>query len=371
VNAAVDAPRRGCYGHSAIAAEAGGRSSQVWAPTSLPPLREGAKPPAGRGMGRSPIVTGWVMAAKNISAASSGVDELLFHNDTVSLCLLVNRRHHTLRVIDFRAGPNVAKRNFVIAAAKREGVEKVFTLVERDEVSTWTRLGFTREGSIHAFYKRNDAWILGAVVSQVGHIPVDQRLDAREEDGEDDGDGADEAPTSPAASLAERTLARARRQLKGAAAGLPAVKLALARDVDLKRAVAAAQRTGRALTGFEAFGRDVERTAYLLTARGGFELVVSWESQACFGNSFLEILTSPRTEPERLATTAAVRAVCDRLAEGGLVSTFCLAPADDVGLATVFLGAGFRRSGVLAQHIQIRGERKDAIVWSRKHLAAS
>src|SRR5262245_182833 len=112
------------------------------------------------------------MAAKNIAAASSGVDELLFHNDTVSLCLLVNRRHQTLRVIDFRAGPTLAKRNFVIAAAKREGVEKVFTLVERDEVSTWVRLGFQREGSIPSFYKRSDAWILGAVVSQVRPFPT-------------------------------------------------------------------------------------------------------------------------------------------------------------------------------------------------------
>jgi hypothetical protein len=303
------------------------------------------------------------MAAKNIAAASSGVDQLLFHNDTVSLCLLVNRRHQTLRVIDFRAGPTLAKRNFVIAAAKREGVEKVFTLVERDEVSTWTRLGFSREGSIHAFYKRSDAWILGAVVSQVGPLRPDARLDAPEEDDEDE-----DAPelASPAASLAERTLARARRQLKGAAPVLPAIKLAPAREADVKRAVAAAQRGGRALTGFEAFGRDVERTAYVLTARGGFELYASWESQACFGNSFLEILTAPRNETERLATTAAVRAVCDRLAEEGVVSTFCLSPADDVDLCTVYLTAGFRRSGVLAKHIQIKGQRKDAIVWSRK-----
>src|SRR5260221_12935493 len=105
----------------------------------------------GRGGGR-----GVGMAAKNFAAASSGVDELLFHNDTVSLCLLVNRRHQTLRVIDFRAGPTLAKRNFVIAAAKREGVEKVFTLVERDEVTTWVRLGFSREGSNPSFYKRSD-----------------------------------------------------------------------------------------------------------------------------------------------------------------------------------------------------------------------
>jgi hypothetical protein len=307
------------------------------------------------------------MAAKNVVTASSGIDELLFHNDTVSLCLLVNRRHQTLRVIDFRAGPTLAKRNFVIAAAKREGVEKVFTLVERDEVSTWTRLGFSREGAIHAFYKRSDAWILGAVVSQVGPLRPDARLDAPED--EDDEDDTPE-PVSPAASLAERTLARARRQLKGPPPALPAVKLAPAREADLKRAMAAAQRGGRALTGFEAFGRDVERNAYVLTARGGFELYASWESQACFGNSFLEILTGPRTEAERLATTAAVRAVCEKLGEEGVVSTFCLSPADDAELCAVYLGAGFRRSGVLAKHIQLKGQRKDAIVWSRK-LAAT
>src|SRR4051812_814568 len=110
------------------------------------------------------------MAAKTRIETTRGVDELFFHNNTVSLCLLVNRRNKTLRVIDFRAGPTLAKRNFVIATAQREGVEKVFPLVERDEVSTWTRLGFTREGSIPGFYKRSDAWILGAVVSQVGPV---------------------------------------------------------------------------------------------------------------------------------------------------------------------------------------------------------
>ncbi len=111
------------------------------------------------------------MAAKTLTnTANSGVDELLFHNDAVSLCLLVNRRQRTLRIIDFRAGPTLAKRSFVVAAAKREGVEKIFTLVERDEVATWTRLGFTREGSIPSFYKRTDAWILGAVVGQIAPV---------------------------------------------------------------------------------------------------------------------------------------------------------------------------------------------------------
>lgn len=307
------------------------------------------------------------MAAKTgTNAANSGVDELLFHNATVSLCLLVNRRHSTLRIIDFRAGPTVAKRSFVVAAAKREGVEKVFTLVERDEVATWTRLGFTREGSIPSFYKLRDAWILGAVVGEIG--PVRAARGAKDDDDEDD---SDERASSPAAALAERTIARARRLLKATErAACPPVKLAPASEGGARKALATAQRSGRALTGFEPFSRDVERRAFTIAARGGYATLASVETQACFGNSFFELLTAPRTEAERLAATSAVRALEARLKDEGAVSTFTLAAADDVIQAAVFLGAGFRRSGVLAQHVMLKGERKDAIVWSKKLAGA-
>ncbi len=310
------------------------------------------------------------MAAKTwTNTANGGVDELLFHNDTVSLCLLVNRRHSTLRIIDFRAGPTIAKRSFVVAAAKREGVEKVFTLVERDEVSTWTRLGFSREGSIPSFYKRSDAWILGAVVSRIG--PVRGARGAHDEEDDDEDSDSDERATSPAAALAERTIARARRLLKATEdVAFPVVKLAPAGEADTRKALATAQRSGRALTGFEPFSRDVERRAFALSTRGGYATLASVETQACFGNSFFELLTAPRTEPERLAATSAVCALEARLKEEGAVSTFTLAAADDVTQAAVFLGAGFRRSGVLARHVILKGERKDAIVWSKKLAGA-
>src|SRR6185436_5345704 len=198
-------------------------------------------PPAG-GRGSRIIPSGWVMAAKNFSQTSNGsVDELLFQNDTVSLCLLVNRRNRTLRVIDFRAGPTAAKRNFVIATAQREGVEKVYTLVERDEVATWTRLGFTREGSIPGFYKRSDAWILGAVVSQVGPLQVDRGL-GYDDDSDDEVPVYDDGSSSPAAGLAERTIQKAKRRLQDDMPKLPPVKLAVAREADLRKAVLAAQK---------------------------------------------------------------------------------------------------------------------------------
>jgi hypothetical protein len=307
------------------------------------------------------------MAAKNWSTTSSSgtVDELLFQNDTVSLCLLVNRRNRTLRVIDFRAGPTSAKRNFVIATAQREGVEKVFTLVERDEVSTWIRLGFTREGSIPGFYKRSDAWILGAVVSQVSAVQGDPRRGATDDEA-DDVPAFDDGSSSPAAALAERTIQRAKRLRKNDADRMPLVKLSRVREADARKAVLIAQRSGRALTGFEPFGRDAVRQWYLMTARGSFELYASWEVQTCFGNSFLELLSGPRTEQERLATTQAVRVLCEKLKAEGAVSTFTFAPSDDVTLAQVFLANGFRRSAVLARHLICGESRKDAILWSKK-----
>jgi hypothetical protein len=48
------------------------------------------------------------------------------------------------------------------------------------------------------------------------------------------------------------------------------------------------------------------------------------------------------------------------------VSCFSLAPSDDLGLATAFVFNGFRRTGLLQNHLQVGNDRKDAIIWSRK-----
>ena len=296
-----------------------------------------------------------------------GVEEMFVQNDTVSLCLLLNRRAKTMRVIDFRAGPSHAKRLFVLRLAKREGIEKVYTLVERDEVSTWVKLGFAKEANIAGFYKRSDAFILGCSVDASA-----SESDLRVPIGlEEDDDPTPDAP-SAAHDFAEKTLVHAKKHAKelgeGTTRSLPLTKVAAVRETDaiLKKAIEKAVKSGRALTAFEAFGRDVERRFFHLTSRGGFELVASTESQSCFGNAFLELLTGPKTEAERLATVAALRALCDKLLAEGVVSCFAVAPSDDVALATAFVFNGFRRTGLLQNHITVGGVRKDAIVWSRK-----
>lgn len=292
---------------------------------------------------------------------SGGVEEMFVQNETVSLCLLINRRTKTMRVIDFRAGPSHAKRVFVLKLAKKEGIEKVYTLVERDEVSTWVKLGFAKEANIPGFYKRSDAFILGCSVDGASlELDVRSTMDA-----DDDDDVANEP--SAAHELAEKTLAQAKKAVKELLdRQLPPTRIAPAKDADVKKIVDKAVRAGRAITAFEPFGRDVERRYFTITARNNFELIASTESQSCFGNAFLELLTAPKTEHERLATISALRTTCDKLLTEGVVSCFSIAPSDDLSLATAFVFNGFRRTGLLQNHLVVGGARKDAIVWSRK-----
>lgn len=308
----------------------------------------------------------WDRAAAVRSAASApkgGVEEMFVQNEAVSVCLLLNRRTKTMRVIDFRAGPSHAKRIFVLKLAKREGIEKVYTLVERDEVGTWMKLGFAKEANIPGFYKRSDAFILGCSVDEAleatpGHLPMFD---------EDDDDVATVEEPSAAHERMEKTLAQAKKQNKELLdRPLPPTKLAVVKESDIKKALEKTLRSGSALTGFESFGRDVERRFFSVTARGGFELVASTESQSCFGNAFLELLTGPKTDAERLATISALRTICDKLTTEGIVSCFALCPSDDVGLATAFVYNGFRRTGLLENHILVGGQRRDAILFSRK-----
>lgn len=331
--------------------------------------------------------------ASGPSQSKKPVDEFFVQNDVVSLCLLVHRRAKTMRVVDFRAGPSSAKQRFVMSFAAREGVEKVYTLVERDEVSTWVKMGFAKEANIPGFYKRSDAFMLGSPVNAATLRPIpepapkqsEMRISLRHgapipstpielepviEDDEDDEEP--ESVDTRAHDFAEKTLVQAKKRAKELATqSLPVARITQVKESETKKALAAALKTGRAMTAFEPFGRDVERRFFTVSARGGFELVVSIESQACFGNAFLELLTGPKNEAEAAATTSAVKAICEKLLKEGVVSVFSLVPSDDAALASAFVYSGFRRTGLLVSHMVLgdgsgRAPRKDAIIFSRK-----
>lgn len=283
----------------------------------------------------------------------AGNEEIEISRGEVSLCLLLNRRTRSMRIIDFRAGPQSSKFDRIREVAAREGIERAYTVVERDESSTWTKMGFEKEGNIPGFYKRSDAYILGIEME-----PLEQR---------ESGTRIRIKAVETEADRGERAYQAGRRMVRSRAPeSLPKVNIATARPQDSEKAFANAISSGRALTGLEAFGRDVEKHEVLCTARGGFSLLVGVESQPCFDNAFLEALAAPRGDKETWLTASALNKICDDLKAKEIVSVFAVSPVESVELSAAWLSAGFRRTGRLPGHLMVRGQRSDAYLWSRR-----
>ena len=267
------------------------------------------------------------MAAKAKKNDTPTVEEVHFRSDSAFLCLLVNHRTKFIRVIDFRAGALPAKRLFIQSVAKREGIEKVITLVEKDEVSSWTRVGFVREGTIPGFYKRSDGHLCGCVIG-------DRTASVEVSDG--------------AQKLADRTIAAAKKTVKD----IPEViKGATVKSADAGDALSARDQAAKKAGGFhtfDAFGRDAERIFYETTYRRSKPNFLSAEFQDCFGHSLVEMLRLPTSDTEQTAAIAGLRKMCDDLKERGIISAFGFAPTDDEVSALTFLASGFRKTGLLA-----------------------
>lgn len=275
------------------------------------------------------------------------VEELYFRSDSAYLCLLVNRRARFIRVIDFRAGALPAKRLYIQSVATQENVEKVITLVEKDEVSSWTRVGFVREGTIPGFYKRSDGHLCGCVIGdKTASIEVSE----------------------DSMKIAERTINAAKRFAKDIPEKVKGASVRPATEKEALAARDAAWRKGPAFGSFDMFGRDAERIYYDASVRRSKTNYVSAEYQDCFGHAFVEVLRLPTTESETLAAAAGLQAVGDDLEERGIVAAFAFAPNDHVEISTAFLAAGYRKTGLLAQGIldPDGNGRKDAILWTRK-----
>jgi hypothetical protein len=274
------------------------------------------------------------------------VEELHFRSDNAFLCLLLNRRTKIIRVIDFRAGALPAKRLFIQSVAKRESIDKVITLVEKDEVSSWTRVGFVREGTVPGFYKRSDGHLCGCVIGEkTASVEV----------------------TDSGQKLAEKTVLAAKKVAKDIPDKIKGVTVHDATEGDAHDARDHVWRKAPFGAGsFDAFGRGAERLFMEASFRRGKPNYLSAEFQDCFGHSLVEVLKRPATESETFAATAGLRHMTEVLKDRGIISAFGFAASDDAELGTVYAAAGFRKTGLLAQGILVGDERKDAILWTRK-----
>lgn len=286
-------------------------------------------------------------------AVAASRDEVHAQRGDVALCFLMNRSSRTMRVIDFRSGAQPNKADLVREVAEREGIDRVYTVVEREESATWAKMGFEKEGNIPGFYKRSDAYILGLAIDR--RVPLESETRIRIK------------PGSSAEDAADKAIAAAKRFTKNKApTELPKVKITPTRPQDEEKAIQVAEKAGRALTNFAPFGRGSEHLSYLCTARGGFSLLVGVEVQPCFDNALLELLVAPRGDKETWLTVSGVEQVCAALEKRGIVSAFSVSPVESVELCSALMAAGFKKTGRMPGHLLVRGERQDAFLWSRK-----
>lgn len=273
------------------------------------------------------------------------VEELHFKSDSAFLCLLLNRRTGFIRVIDFRSGALPAKRLFIQSVAKREGLEKVITLVEKDEVSSWTRVGFVREGTIPGFYKRSDGHLCGCLINdKTASLEI----------------------SAESVRLADRTVAHGKKNAKEVPDDLSMVTVIPVEEAVALKARDEVWKRDKGLNSFDDFGREASRIFVEATAKRGRPNYISAEFQDCFGHSLVEFLRPPEDDLDVIACTAGLRQLCQQLEDRGIVSAFGFAPSDDIGIATTYSATGFRKTGLLAGGIYSSGERKDAILWTRK-----
>lgn len=287
--------------------------------------------------------------AERIGADASRpiVEELLHRSDPVHICLLVNRRHRSARIVDFLAGNFPQKQALIEQIAQREGIARVYTVVEREESTGWARLGYAREGCIPGYYKRSDAHVMGQVIQPAPRRSPEGVL----------------LPVLADAARAEQALAAAKK-LKGAMTPR-GVRTQLLSEHELTALRAARGR--KSVGGIdERFARTGRRLHMVARGTRIAEQIVSAEVQECFGNAWLQFAHTPTTEAEARSLVAGLHALIETLKAREVVSTFAFSPVRHTLTNAAMLAAGFRKTGLLAQHLLVGAQRSDAILWTRK-----
>ena len=106
--------------------------------------------------------------AARVTRGDDAVEEIYYRKGDIDFCFLLNRRHHNLRVFDYRVGNYQQKRDFFDRIAKAEGLRKVFTVVEKQDSKSWRSVGFSREGAIPGYFRTADAYIMSRVYTDDG-----------------------------------------------------------------------------------------------------------------------------------------------------------------------------------------------------------
>jgi hypothetical protein len=295
--------------------------------------------------------------------------ERMVRNDDIFCSLLFDQQNRTIRVVDFRGGNFQTKHNYLERVLMAEGMRKIFTLIERDDMNGWQRVGYIREGTIPGYYKRSDAYIMSRIYDEDWTSAL----------------AGEDLPERKALLADVKSLGKGLSELKGSGVKCEplteeeALELAQ-KEVARLNGLAAKARKGKkgakagpkplvkpSLPLFKQFSRETESYYFLAINRRtkGMNLLGA-EYQDCFGNAKVDILFSPTVRADRAIARQGLVSFVDWLAAIGAVAVFSLVRADDVEKNAIYASAGFRNSGWMNRQSIGTDASADQILWTRK-----
>jgi hypothetical protein len=251
--------------------------------------------------------------------------------------LIINHAHGHMRIMDYRVGNYLDKRDELDELARKEGLRKVFTLVEKQDSQNWRGAGFFREGVYPAFFRTADAYAMSRLYDDDG-IPVENM-----------------SPTPSRPAPEEKTSFPGRKLRKP-----DGLKFEMLKDERSRNEV---------LSGFNGelraipFGRA---DAPDLVLRASSRKKEGWalaEIDDSFGHATIGFAPSPTREDQLVLTAYAGNKLLAELESEKINNLFGLSPATDLWANELYAGLGFKVTGRLAQHLKVPDGVSTALIW--------
>ncbi|MCP4603149.1 MAG: hypothetical protein GY847_21985 [Proteobacteria bacterium] len=303
--------------------------------------------------------------------------ERVVRNDDIFCSLLFDQQNRTLRVVDFRGGNFQNKHTYLEKVLMSERMRKIFTLIERDDISGWQRVGYQREGSIPGYYKRSDAYIMSKI--------YDEDYDVEDEQGEDLNESKKILNDIKVLGkdLSEQKIPGIRLEQAEETTAIEAIKNELKRQeakaakapkIKGKKSTSKKKTPARAASDsemtspiFPQFSREVEFYYFIVQNRRTKQSnIIGAEYQDCFGNTKVEMYFSPQSRADHSLARGGLTMAIDTLTEIGAVSIFATADSKDVNMNALYASAGFRNTGWMNRQTLTKKGPKDLILWTRK-----
>ena len=265
------------------------------------------------------------------------VEEIYYRKGDIDFCFLLNRRHHNLRVFDYRVGNYQQKRDFFDRIARAEGLRKVFTVVEKQDSKSWRSVGFSREGAIPGYFRTADAYVMSRVYTE-------------------DGD-----PIQGGAPKLQGPAVKSRTPQETKPRGL---NLEVVTDEERLKSITESLQDGSVYAPFRRgmFHPDVAVHA----KQGKRELWLGAETDSSFGHAKVDLMTVPLKEDDLAQYEFTLRALLDELKKMDTASVFGLCPVDAPLCNQVFSTLGFKVTARLTDHVVRAEDFVGVQLWHRR-----